>query len=326
MGFLYSQFFVKIAYPSASCEGQTIIVTGSNSGLGKEAARHFARLKVSKLILAVRNTKAGAIAKREIEESTGCGKSVIEVWPLDLSSYDSVKAFASRASSTLPRIDALVENAGISTQKFSLSEGHEQTITVNVISTFLLALLMVPKLKSVAKEFGFKPRLTIVSSEVHGWAKFSEGKEASVFAALDNNSPKNMKDRYMTSKLLEVLVVRHIAPLLQDSNVTLNMLNPGMCHSGLMRDVGFVFSIVVSIIQFILARTTEMGSRTLYHSATAAPDSHGQYMSDGKVDDSAVSAYVKSKGGAETGKRVWTELSKILESIEPGVTGVLESK
>ncbi|UZJ53734.1 hypothetical protein CBS101457_003054 [Exobasidium rhododendri] len=322
MGFLYSQLFVTPAYPSVSCEGQTIIVTGSNTGLGKEAARHFATLKVSKLILAVRNTKAGEAAKNDIETTTGCDDSVIEVWSLDLASYDSVKAFAAKASSSLPRIDAIVENAGIATKEFSLVEGHERSITINVISTFLLALLMVPKLKSVAKEFNIKPRLTIVSSEVHAWTKFPEAKEADIFAALDKNSPTSMKERYMTSKLLEVLVLRQIAPLLQGSNVTLNMLNPGLCHSELARESGGMF---LTVLKFVLARTTEIGSRTLYHSATAGPDSHGQYMHDGKVDDGEVSPFVKSAEGVEAGQKVWAQLSKILESIEPGVTKVLTS-
>lgn len=85
--FIYSQLFVRPEYPTKSFAGQTVIVTGSNIGLGKEAARHIARLGVSKLILAVRNIDAGEEAKTYIEHTTNCSKSVIEVWQLDLSSY-----------------------------------------------------------------------------------------------------------------------------------------------------------------------------------------------------------------------------------------------
>jgi len=316
MGFLYSQLFVKPAYPEKSFSGQTVIVTGSNVGLGKEAARHFARLGASKLILAVRNTKAGEAAKADIESTTKCGASVVEVWTLDLSSYDSVKAFADRASK-LPRIDVLCENAGIATDKFSLAEGHERTITVNVISTFLLALLLLPKLKATAKEFKTEPRLTIVSSEVHGWAKFPEWKAPSVFEALDDESnTKAMAERYQTSKLLEVLTIRQIAPKLAGSGVILNMLNPGLCHSELGRDGPFV----LHVLKFFLARTTEVGSRTLVASGTAGPESHGKYMHDGKVDDGALSTFVKSADGQKAAEKVWGELSEILERIQPGVT------
>lgn len=237
MGFLYSQFFVTPAYPTQSFKGQTVIVTGSNTGLGKEAARHFARLGASKLILAVRNTKAGEAAKTDIENTTECAPGTVEVWALDLGSYASVKAFASRASKELDRVDVLCENAGIATSTKKTFEGHESTITVNVVSTFLLALLMLPKLQETARKFKKDPVLTIVSSEVHGWAKLPERKEAAVIAALDNSD--DLSERYQASKLLEVLVINHIAPKLQDSGVVLNMLNPGLCHSELGRESPF---------------------------------------------------------------------------------------
>ncbi len=234
--FLYSQFLVKPTYPTKSFVGQTIIVTGSNVGLGKEAARHFARLSASKIILAVRNTQAGEAAKKESESSTQCDPAAIEVWSLDLASYDSVQGFAKRANE-LPRIDALVENAGVAKGKIDRAEGHELTITVNVISTFLLALLLLPKLESTAKRFGTQPHLTIVSSEVHAHTKFLEWKQSNTFAALDDASKECMGERYQTSKLLEVLIARTIAPKLANSGVVLNFLNPGFCHSELARDM-----------------------------------------------------------------------------------------
>ena len=318
MGFLYSQLFVTPVYPSASCAGQTIIVTGSNVGLGKEAARHFARLGASKVILAVRNSKAGEEAKKDIETSTKCGTAVIEVWSLDLSSYESVKSFADRASK-LPRLDVLLENAGVAGYKWFLAEGHERMVTVNVISTFYLAMLMLPKLKSSAKEFGIKPRLVIVSSGTHARTKFPEWKEPNIFDALDDESKARMEERYPTSKLLEVLVIRQIAPELEGSGVILNMLNPGLCHSQLARDAG----LFLAFMKFLLARTTEVGSRTLVAAALAGSDSHGKYMADAQIDDDALSDFVKSTDGKEASKKVWKELSVILESIQPGVTSNL---
>lgn len=315
MGFLYSQLFVKPPYPSTSFAGKTVIVTGSNTGLGKEAARHFARLGASKLILAVRNIKAGEAAKKDIEATTKCAASVIEVWSLDLASYESVKAFASRAAS-LPRIDVLLENAAIAAAKFEYAEGHERTITVNVISTFLLALLLMPKLKATAKEYKTEARLTIVSSEVHGWTKFPEWKEPNTFDALDDQSKTNFSERYPTSKLLEVLVIKAIAPKLAGTGVVLNMLNPGLCHSELARDAGWG----LAIMKFFLARTTEVGSRTLVASAAAGADSHGKYMTDAKVQDDELSPFVKSDEGKKAAEKVWKELSDILEKIQPGVT------
>lgn len=183
--FLYSQLIFTPAYPDGNCVGQTIIVTGSNCGLGKEAARHFARLGTAKLILAVRNITAGEAARHDILTSTGCDPDCIEVWHLDLFSHGSMKEFARRASK-LSRIDALVENAGISTKSWEIVQGHERHITVNVISTFYLALLLLPKLRSTAKELGVQPRVTIVSTEVHSWTKFPQWREATIFEALND--------------------------------------------------------------------------------------------------------------------------------------------
>jgi retinol dehydrogenase 12 len=62
-------------------------------------------------------------------------------------------------------------------------------VTVNVISTFYLAMLMLPKLKSSRKEFGIKPRLVIVLSDVHARTKSPEWKEPNAFDTL-NDEPK----------------------------------------------------------------------------------------------------------------------------------------
>ncbi|KKY39907.1 putative short-chain dehydrogenase reductase [Diaporthe ampelina] len=313
MSFLYSQLFVKPAYPTRMLNGQTVIVTGSNTGLGKEAARHFARLGAAKLILAVRNTKAGEAAKADIEKTTQCAPGTVEVWALDLGDYASVKAFAARAARELERVDVLCENAGIAPDKKTMVQGHESTITVNVVSTFLLALLMLPQLKETAKRFGTRPRLTVVTSEVHGWAKFPERDEPFVLAALDKS--EDMGERYMVSKLLEVLVVRQIAPRIK-GGVTLNMLNPGLCHSELSRDSG----LGLTVMKFFLARSTEVGSRTLVAAGLAGEESHGKYMTDAAVADQSLSAFVHSEEGDRAGKKVWKELSDILDKIEPGVT------
>lgn len=120
---LFSQFFVTVPYPTASFSGQTVIVTGSNTGLGREAANHIVRLNADKVILAVRDVSKGEIAKQYIEQSTG-KKNVVDVWALDLSSYASIKTFVKRAE-MLPRLDAVLENAGISTDQFVTAEDNE---------------------------------------------------------------------------------------------------------------------------------------------------------------------------------------------------------
>lgn len=314
---MYSQLFVTPEYPTKSFAGQIIIVTGSNTGLGFEAARHFVRLDAEKVILAVRNLAAGETAKCSIEESTG-RNNVCEVWELDLTFYASVRESAKRASSELPRIDVLLQNAGVATkEKFELAENHERTITVNVISTFLLGLLLLPKLEDTAtKNPVEKPRWTIVTSEVHALTNLAECKDGNTFVNLDDPLNSNMNQRYPTSKLLEVLVVRELAEKIPKNKVILNMLNPGLCHSNLWRERNWV----VLILSLFLQRTTEVGARCLVAGATAGDESHGGYMTDGKVSNGHLSTFVTSEEGREAQKKVWLELKAILEDIVPGVT------
>ncbi|GIK02023.1 hypothetical protein Aspvir_006066 [Aspergillus viridinutans] len=318
MGFLYSQFFVTPAYPTHSFKDQTIIVTGSNVGLGLEAARHFVRLNAATVILAVRNRPAGEAAKASIRESHPDSQTSIEVWDLDLASYVSVLAFAENVSQ-LPRLDVLLCNASIATATFQLAEGHERTITVNVLSTILLALLVLPTLRRSAERYGTKPRLTTVVSEVHAWTKFPERNAENTFAALDDENHTNLRERYPTSKLLQVLILREMVARMSDESVVVNMLNPGLCHSQLGREGG----ILLALMKMVMARSTEVGSRTLVAAAAAGEESNGAYMTDGKVDNGALSKFVRSDEGKKVQEKVWGELREILEGIKPGVTGNL---
>lgn len=193
LAFIYKQLFVTPPYPEYAFTGQTVIVTGSNVGLGMEAARHLVRLNAEKVILAVRSVEKGEKAKASIEESTG-RLGVAEVWSLDLASYESVKAFVKKAEG-LKRLDAVVENAGIATREYNQAEDNEATITTNVVSTFLLALMILPKLRETATKYNVTPRLTIVSSEVHAFTTIPERSSPNIFDKLNEKDTANMVDR-----------------------------------------------------------------------------------------------------------------------------------
>lgn len=107
------------------------------------------------MILAVRNTSKGLTAKADIEKSTKCSPDIISVWELDQCSYASVQSFASRACEELERVDILLLNAGVYplTGPWKYYEQDEEAITVNVVSTFLLAFLLFPKLRDAARRF-----------------------------------------------------------------------------------------------------------------------------------------------------------------------------
>ncbi|KAI9647487.1 hypothetical protein NHQ30_003872 [Ciborinia camelliae] len=315
--FLKSQF-KTLPYPDTSFAGQTIIITGANTGLGLEAARHIVRLGAARVILACRTLSKGEAAAASISASFPKSKTTIDVWQVDLTSYASVKEFCAKVNQ-LDRLDVVLENAGLAVPKYEEFEGMESTVTVNVLSTFLMALLVLPKLRECAAKFNITPRLTIVASDAHEQALFKEQYFPTILPAL--KTPKFQQDRYNVSKLLEILIIRELAPRLSESEkepIILNTLTPGFCHSELMRHAVFPLNIFTRIGKSLMARTTEVGSRTLVAAAAAGQESHGHYMVDCAVSEP--SKYVRSEKGKNAQIRVYAEVMDALEEIEPGIT------
>lgn len=160
---------LPIVPTTEDCRGGTYIVTGANTGLGFECAKHLIQLSPKKVILGVRSLSRGEAARVKMEAETGC-EGIAEVWHLDLGSYESVKGFAAKVRA-LDRVDAVIENASVALDQKTTSEGLETTLTVNVVSTMLLAVLLYPKLQESAKKFGIEPHLVVVGSGVGFQAK-----------------------------------------------------------------------------------------------------------------------------------------------------------
>jgi hypothetical protein len=106
LSFISNQFRTLPDVEPQDLSGRVVLVSGSNIGLGLEAARHFASMKPAKLILAVRDVKKGQAAAEDIVRSTSC--STIDVWAVDQTSFKSVKAFCDRVDKELDRLDMCV--------------------------------------------------------------------------------------------------------------------------------------------------------------------------------------------------------------------------
>lgn len=231
LSFLQRQLFTKLPLPTSSFHDKTVIVTGSNVGLGLEASRWIVSLGATKVILACRNLEKGRAAAKDIQSSTGCSADTLEVWQLDMASYASVQAFSARVKTDLSRLDVLIANAGINSSDFQLLEANEAMVTVNVVSLFLLGFLLYPKLRETAAQHKTQTHFTITSSDLHEIAKFEESKAPAgqIFAAL--NDPKNFNgnERYATSKLMEIMLVKQMATFLplDSRNVIINCVSPG---------------------------------------------------------------------------------------------------
>ena len=229
--FIYRQFIYEPPVPIASFKGKTAIVTGASSGLGLEACRWMVRLGASQVILACRNVDKAKAAAKDIQTTTSCSSDTLQVWHLDMSSYASVQAFSDRVKAELPRVDVLIANAGLGTQKFRITEDNEETITTNVVSMSLLAFLLHPKLRETATKYHTQTHVTVTGSELYEVAKLKESKAPTgqLFEALNDKSKANMFDRYNVSKLLAIFVVKQIAALspISSSGVIVNCVAPG---------------------------------------------------------------------------------------------------
>jgi retinol dehydrogenase-12 len=91
--------------------------------------------------------------------------------------------------------------------EFSMAEDNERTITVNVVSQFLLGMLLIPKLRETAVKFEKEAVLTFTGSFVHWLTKFPERKEEHVFEALAKKDGARLSDRYVSRTLNQVVSV-----------------------------------------------------------------------------------------------------------------------
>ncbi|KAL1409138.1 hypothetical protein Q8F55_005965 [Vanrija albida] len=296
--------------------GKTALVTGSNTGIGLEAARILAAQSPATLILAVRSVPSGEAARAQLlEAAPGLD---IRVWTLDMASFDSVKAFAARAEAELPKLDVAVLNAGVAPGSgkrplAATGDGHELTHQVNVLSTLLLALLLVPALLRAAD-----PSLVIVSSEVHAWANtgFVERTQAqgSLLRAVDDPAQYVNDERYFLSKLLLQLGVRRLLPALPGIRVV--STTPGLCKTGLARD----YTEEEQAAMYGHARSARDGA-TVVTSAIGSPKSE-EFWADCKPTPSP-SAFMHTPKGDAASAAYWAELLPLFESVAPGSTKVL---
>ncbi|KAI2469546.1 putative short-chain dehydrogenase/reductase family protein [Annulohypoxylon bovei var. microspora] len=289
--FLYRQFFVtpKAVLPGeVDLSSKTATVTGSNTGIGLECARQLLDLGLSKLIIAVRDESKGEVARKALAEAHK--HSTIEVWKINLSSYDSVTEFAKRAD-TLDRLDIVVLNAGVwrGHEVFNESTGYEEDIQVNYMSTMLLAILILPTLKS--KRVGTNPgRLILVSSDTAALAEFKERDAEPLLPTYKKKSDKpDMR--------------------VHPSVAIVNCANPGLCHgSSLQRDTkGAILKFLSNLAERIGGRSRSVGARVFVDAAVRhGGEVHGHYIEDCRIRPMAPIVYKPE--GKRIAKFLWKEL------------------
>jgi len=288
----HSQLFVTpppLTRRDVDLSGQTAIITGANGGLGLETARQLLDLGC-KVILAVRRVERGEAARQELLESQGVRATEIEVWSLDLASYESVVSFAQRAK-TLPRLDIVILNAGLYkvNQTMVATTGYEESIHVNYLANALLITLLAPIVKE--KKTSSNPgRIVLVSSDLAAWAKFKERKSNPILPTFKRKmTPKwDFLERYGTSKVLGQFFVTELAKRVSPDAVLITTTNCGLCHgSELSREgQGHLIGYVFNVVSRIFGRSCSIGARVFVHAAASpilGASVHGQYVEDAKL-------------------------------------------
>lgn len=314
---------------ASTFNGKTIIVTGSNTGLGFRAARGFLELSASHVILAVRNTSKGDIARGQLEAQTG-SIGAISVYELDMNSFASVKRFAERVSQEFGKIDIVILNAGLRNREYVTSpEGWEETLQVNTLSTTLLALLLLPKLRSARLEDPAAiPHLVLVSSGLHaGLSQSSLPSPPHNILSTLSTPPEpaaafNGGRQYAISKLFLMYAVKSLASLATslsgEPQIIVTSCCPGLCVSELGRQYnGWFEGWAKWAFYGLFARSTEDGSRTLVNASTLGEEAQGAYLKDGQLRPPG--ELVVSSEGQEIRKQVWNEIIEVLKAEVPEV-------
>ncbi|KAL4988318.1 hypothetical protein BDW68DRAFT_159482 [Aspergillus falconensis] len=313
--------------PNVSFAGKTVVLTGATAGLGFEAAIKLLNLGVESLIIGSRSLQRGEATKTELEKRTN-RPGVVQVWELEMNSFQSVKDFAARVGG-LKQLDVALLNAGLWNREFTASpEGWEETLQVNTLSTSLLALLLLPKLRSCSTNSN-PTHLTVVSSQqfVRVQAK-SLRTDGPLLEHLNDARPFSGPKQYGISKLLLEYVLKTVAGHLRNENgtvpVIVNTVSPGLCVSSLGRQyTRFYHRLVVWVMYKLLARTAEQGSRSLVSATYQGPESHGRcWRSDGYVDEST--ALTTGAEGKQFQAKALKEITAVLKQ-QSSFDGVLKS-
>lgn len=287
--FIKSQFHTKSRpIPSStSFAEQTVIVTGSNSGIGLATCKAMLDHNLIHLVMAVRTITKGEAAAAPLRKAYP--KARIDIWALDMSSYNSIQSFVRRCTTELPRLDRAILNAGITQEAFKRCDGpdgHEEIFQVNYLSTALLAILLLPILKPGNNSSTRGPgRLTIVSSGLGLISKFPNRDAAPLIPSFDDPAGWGVaaaSERYNTSKTLVLMLVQKLGEIISSEDVIINAVDPGMVGgSGLHSNVSVPVRAVMGIMKAIAARSLKEGASTYVDAvAVKQEESHGSFIMD----------------------------------------------
>jgi NAD(P)-dependent dehydrogenase (short-subunit alcohol dehydrogenase family) len=257
--------------------GKTCVVTGANSGIGKETALGLAQMG-ARVMLVCRNAEKGQAAVDDIRRDSGSAQ--LDLLIADMSSQASVRTLAEQIRQKCSRLDVLINNAGAAVRERKPSaDGIETTLAANHLGAALLTFLLLDLLKTSAPS-----RIVNVSSE------------AQRRAHLDMNDLQferrkyNAFDAYGQSKLLMNAFTFELARRLEGTGVTVNCLHPGVVATNIWgTDLPFVFKLIIAVVKPFMLDSKKGAQTSLYlASSPEVAEVSGKYFIKCKAAESGL--------------------------------------
>lgn len=228
---------------------KVVVITGSNKGIGKEAAKQIAKLG-AKVYMACRSLDSANQAKDEIISETGNANVFVRY--MDLASMESVINFADQFKKEESKLDVLINNAGLWTKTKKLTDiGVEQTFAVNVLGHQLLTQLLLDELKNASPS-------RIINTASH----FAGGLDID-----DINFEKrnyNETIAYKQTKQSNRMLTREWARRLEKDNISVYSMTPGFIpYTELFREQNLAGKLLLKMFAIIEGRTIPEGADTI---------------------------------------------------------------
>ena len=277
-----------------SLEGRVIVVTGATSGLGKAAAMDLARLG-GEVILVGRNPEKTSGVRDEIAEASGNDQVRYEI--ADLSLMAEVRSVAERLLANEPRIDVLINNAGVLfPERGETSEGVEQTLAVNLLGHFLLTNMLIPRLVESAPA-----RIINVASG----GMYTQ--RISISNLQNDRGEYNGAAAYARTKRGQVILTEMWAEQLSEQGVTVSSMHPGWADTpGVVDSIPTFYKVTKPFL-----RTPAEGADTIVWLAAAdeATERSGLFWHDREPRPTHKSGRTKER--PEKRQELWEALSEL---------------
>lgn len=245
--------------------GETAVVTGASAGIGLHTALGLARQGM-RVVMVGRHAARTEAARRFVAERAPGAE--IDTALADFSALDDIRALAANILQRHPRLDLLVNNAGLISRRYAVSaEGYELTVAVNHLAPFLLTNLLLDGLAASAPA-----RVVTVASQAHRGASLDP-------ATMTHPRDWTPLSAYGRSKLANVLFTRALAQRLDPAAVTACCLHPGVIATDIGDRAGSFAGLGWRLAKMFLPGPAK-GARTSLFLATVTDPArfHGTYV------------------------------------------------